>query len=273
MRRHLLAGAAIDDDRLLGTEPSRGAGDVDCRVAAAIDDDAAAQQRRRLALHRAQKRHGIEDLRGPRRRNIGAARDVGADREEGGIEAIRRHHLLDVVDLGVEFESDTHRGDARHLGVDHVARQAIFGNAEAHHAAGHGSRIAQHHRMPGAAQVISRGQARRSGTHHKHTFAGFHFRGRELPALGNGEVAEEAFHGIDAHGGIDLAPVAGAFAGVIADPPHDGGQRVVGGERPPGILVVAALGMEQPALDVLARGAGGIAGRQAVDIFRADIAP
>jgi hypothetical protein len=62
VRRHLLARAAVDDDRLLGAEPLGGAGHVDGGVAAAVDHDAAAEQGLLLFLHAAQHRDGIEDL-------------------------------------------------------------------------------------------------------------------------------------------------------------------------------------------------------------------
>jgi hypothetical protein len=45
------------------------------------------------------------------------------------------------------------------------------------------------------------------------------------------------------------------------------------GEHAPGLLVVARLGVEQPALDVLAGRAGVVAGRQAVDVHRPHGAP
>ena len=56
VRRHLLARAAVDDDRLGRAEALGGARDVDRGVAAAVDDDAAAEQRLLLALHAAQHR-------------------------------------------------------------------------------------------------------------------------------------------------------------------------------------------------------------------------
>ena len=38
---------------------------------------------------------------------------------------------------------------------------------------------------------------------------------------------EEALHGVDPDGLVDLAPVAGRLARVVAHPAHDGRQRVV----------------------------------------------
>ena len=100
MRRHAIAGTAIDDDRLGRAQPFGGAGGVDGGVAAAVNDDAAAEQRLVLAFHRSQQRDGVENLRGGTGGNIGALADMGADGEEGRIEAAGLHALDDAVDLG-----------------------------------------------------------------------------------------------------------------------------------------------------------------------------
>src|SRR5262249_54317258 len=67
-------------------------------------------------------------------------------------------------------------------------------------------------------------------------------------------------------GGASPGPVADALAGVVADPAVDRGQRVVGDELPPRLLVPARLGVRQPGLDVLAGRAARVAGRQQVDV-------
>jgi hypothetical protein len=51
------------------------------------------------------------------------------------------------------------------------------------------------------------------------------------------------------------------------------GSGFVLGEHPPGLLVVAGLGVEEPALDVLARGARVVARWQAVHVLRPIGAP
>jgi hypothetical protein len=86
VRRHLLARAAVDDDRFLGAEPLGGAGDVDGGVAAAVHHDAAAEQGLLFFLHAAQHRDGVEDLAGVAGRDVGALGDVRADGEEAGVE-------------------------------------------------------------------------------------------------------------------------------------------------------------------------------------------
>ena len=94
MRRHFLARAAIDDDRLGRAETAGGAGGVERGVAAAVDDDLAAEQRRRLALHRAQQADGVEDLGRAAGRDIGALGDMGADGEERRVIAALAHRRL-----------------------------------------------------------------------------------------------------------------------------------------------------------------------------------
>ena len=244
--RHPVAGAAIDDDGFLRAEPLGGARDVERGIAAAIDHDLAPQQRLLLALHRAQHRHGIQHLGRLAGRNIGALGDVGADREKRRVEAAIGHRLLDVGDLGVVVEDDAEVGDALDFGIQHIARQAIFRNPEPHHAARRGTGFLDRHGMAEPRQMIGGRQSRRPGADHQHLFA----RGRggrgKAPAAPDGEIAEEPLHRIDADGGIEHGAIAGALAGVIADPPHDGGQRIVFGQRAPGRLVVAAFG-DRPA--------------------------
>ena len=101
VRRHPLARAPVDDDRLLGAEPLRRPRRVHRRVPAAVDDDAAPEQRRLLALHAAEQRDRVEDLRGRAGRDVGALAEVRADREEHGVEAASLHRLEDARHLAV----------------------------------------------------------------------------------------------------------------------------------------------------------------------------
>jgi hypothetical protein len=198
---------------------------------------------------------------------------VGADRQEGRIEAAGLHGLDDVVHLGVEPERHAHFDDARDLGVEHVAREPIGRDAEPHHAAGHRPGLVQLDRMAEAAQVIGGGQAGRAGADHQHPLAALGHRGGEPPAALDRLVAEEALDRVDADRLVDLGAIARAFARVIAHPSHHGGERIVLRQRAPGGFVVAFLRMEQPGLDVLARRTGVVAGRKAVDVDRARGAP
>ena len=78
---------------------------------------------------------------------------------------------------------------------------------------------------------------------------------------------------MDIHCLVELGPVAGILAGVIAGAPHDRRQRVIGDEGFPGSTVIALLGVVEPALDILAGRAGVIARWQAIGVNRALAAP
>ena len=130
-----------------------------------------------------------------------------------------------------------------HFGIQHIARQAIFRNAEPHHAARRGAGLLDRHGMAEPRQMIGGRQARRSGADDQHFLARRRCGRGKTPAVLDGEIAEEPLHRIDADGGIEHGAIAGALAGVIADPPHDRGQRIVFGQRPPGRFVVAAFGI------------------------------
>ena len=161
--RHAVAGAPVDDDRLLGAEPAGGAGDVHRGVAAAVDDDAAAEQRLLLALHAAQHGDGVEHVRRGAGGDVGALAEVGADGEEDGVEAaLAASASSDVGDLGVQLELDAEVEDALDLRVEDLARQAVARDAEAHHAAGQRPGVADRDRVAGAREVVGGARARRA---------------------------------------------------------------------------------------------------------------
>ncbi len=94
-------------------------------VAAAVDDDAPAEQRALLALHAAQQRDGVEDVRRLAGGDVGALADVRAHGEERGVEAPSRIASRMFVTLAVQLERHAEVEDALHLGVEDVARQAV----------------------------------------------------------------------------------------------------------------------------------------------------
>jgi hypothetical protein len=93
---------------------------------------------------------------------------VRADGEERGVVTAFLHRSCHIGDLGVELDGDAHLDDARHLGVEDVARQPVLRNAEAHHPAQ--ARPGVHHRdgMPLAAQLVGGRHARRAGADDQH---------------------------------------------------------------------------------------------------------
>jgi hypothetical protein len=198
---------------------------------------------------------------------------VRADGEEHRIEAAALHRLQHVRDFRAELQLDAELEDAADLRVEHLARQAVLGDAEAHHPARDRARLPDGHRVAEARELIGGRKARGPGADDQHALAGRGGRPGELPARAQRLVAEEALDRIDADAFVELRAVARGLAGVIADPAHHGGQRVVLCQHAPGLLVVPGFGMEQPALDVLTGGTGMVAGRQPVHVHGADRPP
>src|SRR6185295_18138954 len=103
----------------------------------------------------------------------------------------------------------------------------VLRDAEAHHAARARTRLDNLDAVAEATEVIRRGQSRRAGADDEHALAALG-RGRgELPAALDGFVAEKTLDRVDADRLVELAAVARGFARVIADAPHDRGQRIV----------------------------------------------
>ena len=127
--------------------------------------------------------HRVEDLRRAAGRDIGALGDMRADRQEGRVVAALAIVASMSSTLAFEFELDAHVDDARDLGVEHVARQAVFRDAEAHHAAGHRAGLADRHLMAETAQMIGGGQARRTGADDQHALAARRAAAVERPAF------------------------------------------------------------------------------------------
>ena len=215
-----------------------------------------------------QHRQRVQDVGGLAGGDVGALADVGAHREEGRVEAAVAHGLLDVRDLRVQLERHAHVEDALHLGVEHVARQPVLGDAEAHHAAGHRPGLVDRHLVAEPGEVVGGGEPGGPGTHHQNPLAGRLGRRLHSPAVLDRLVAEEALDRVDAHRLVELAAVAGGLARVVADAPHDRRERVVLHDLTPGCLVAVAavLGVVEPLLDVLAGRTGVVAGRQPVDV-------
>ena len=181
--------------------------------------------------------------------------------------------LEQVHHLGIELERDAEIDDALDLGIEHLARQPVLRNAEAHHAARHRTGLANRHAVAEPREMIGGRESRWAGTNDQHALAGRRQWSREFPVAPQGFVTEEALDRVDADALVELGAIARGFARVIADAAHHGRQRIVLRQHAPCVFVVTRLGMEQPALDVLARGAGVIAGRQPVDVLGAHGAP
>ena len=129
-------------------------------------------------------------------------------------------------------------------------------------------RLVDRHGVAAPAQVIGGGQPRGAGTDDEDALARRRGVDGDGPALLDRLVAEEALDRVDADRLVEVRAVAGRFARVVTHATHHGRQRVVGHDLPPGGLVVAAFGVVEPLLAVLAGGAAVVARRQAVDVAR-----
>ena len=229
--RHLLAGAAVDDDRVVGAEAAGDARGIHGRVAAAVDGDPAGERRLGAGRGAAQELDGVDDARGVLVGDVDPGREVRADRDERRVEAAVAHLGLEVDDAVVLLEGDAEGAQPVDLGVEHDPRQPVAGDAVAHHAARLGPAVAHRDGVAHPAEVVRRGQPARAGADDQHPPAGAGRRRVEGPAVLDGEVAEEPLDPVDRDGTVELEPVAGGFARVVADPAVDGGERVVDGQR------------------------------------------
>jgi hypothetical protein len=193
---------------------------------------------------------------------------VRAHRHEDRIEAalgLFRHQVLDPV---VRDHPHAEPLDPFELVTEDVAGEAVRGDAVAHHPARLRSRVAYLDLVTEPCQVIRRGQAARPSTDHQHPLAAGLRRRVERPALLAGQVAEEAFHRVDRHRGVEPLAIADVLAGVIADSAVNRGQRIVRDQLPPRPLVLTRLDVGEVRLDVLPGRAAGVARRQQVHVHR-----
>ena len=114
-RRHVRPVAVIDDQRLVGAEPTRRARRIHRRIAAAVDDDPSTESRRLAGIGAAQKRYGVEHLCRIARRDLDMTADMSADRDEDGIEPAGIALGEDVLDLVIEGDPYPHLLDATDL--------------------------------------------------------------------------------------------------------------------------------------------------------------
>ena len=121
--------------------------------------------------------------------------------------------------------------------------------------------------------MVGAGEPGRTGADDKDALSRAPFGLREVPALFERVIAEEALDGVDADGFVQFASVAGAFAGMVADAPHAGGQGVVLGDLEPSGFIVARFRMEEPRLALFSRRALRLAWRQMRRIDRPHRAP
>ena len=182
VRRHLLAGAAVDDDRVVGPEAAGDARGIHGRVAAAVDGDPAGQRRLGARRGAAQELHGVDDPGGVLVGDVDPGREVGADRHERGVEAAVAHLGLQVVHAVVLLEDHAEHAQPVDLGVEDVARQAVAGDAVAHHPARLGTAVAHRDRVAQPGEVVGGRQPAGAGADDQHAAAGAHRHAGRRPS-------------------------------------------------------------------------------------------
>ena len=266
MGRHLLAGAPVDDQRLVRAQPAGDPGGVHRRVAAAVDRHAAADHRPLAGGDAAQERHRVHDPPGIPGRDVDPLGQVGPDRDEDRVEAALLPLGDEVLDPVLAGHPHAQRRDPVELAGEHVAGQPVGRDAVPHHPARLAARVPDLDLVAEPGQVVGGRQPARPGADHEHPLAAADRRRVEQPPLLQREVAEEPLDRMDRDGAVEVGAVADALARVVADPPVDRGERIVRDELTPRLLVPARLGVRQPGLDVLAGRAAGVARRQQVDV-------
>ena len=268
MSRHVSPVATVDDHRLLSAKATRRPGSIHCGVAAAVNHHAAAERWRLPSLNIAQIRHRIEHLHRVARGNVHVLGEMGADRDEDGVELTSILFSEDIVDFVIDDYPDAHTLNLADLLHEILARQPVGRNAEMQHAAGQRSCLVDLHLMAKLRQMIGGRETARTSPDHKHALAGAWRFDRQGPFVPRREIAEKAFDCVNADGTVEILAITARFARVIADPAMHARQWVVPNERLPGLSKLGGLGEPQPGLDVLAGRAGDIARRQQIDIDR-----
>ena len=135
---------------------NRSAGDVDGRVAAAVNHHPALELGGVVQLGVPQDRHGVEHRGVARYGDVGAPGHLRADAKEHGVEFAFLFSREDVVDAGAEVDGNAHRLDARDFGPQLFPRHAILGDAVADHATCLGIGVVNYHFVAEASEMVGR---------------------------------------------------------------------------------------------------------------------
>jgi hypothetical protein len=170
------------------------------------------------------------------------------DCKERRIEASFLHGVENVGDLAIELELDAHVEDSLHL-ASSTSRGSRY--------CGMPKRIMPPARGP-ASTIFTRWPRRRRWYAAESPEGPAPTTSTRLPLSRSGGAnfqpsliassPRKALDRVDADRLVELAAVARGLAGVIADAPHDRGQRIVLGQLAPGGFVVARLRVIEPAL-------------------------
>ena len=152
---HLGPTAPIQHGHRRRSGSERGAGRVHGRAAAADHDNGALQDRLLAQVDLLEEQRGRHHARQPvtRYAELPAPRRPG--REEDGVVARLEVGQCEVSAHGaVELQLHAEADDAVDLCAQDVPRQAVLGDADGHHAAGHGHRLEHGHAIAQPGEVV-----------------------------------------------------------------------------------------------------------------------
>ena len=239
-RRALVLDAGERD--LVGAAAEGGAPGVVGHVAAAHDDHAPAGGHRLAQRLRAQELDGAQDALLVETRDRQVLALVQAGGEEDGLVAVGEQRVDGEIGAAAPtgLQLDAEGGDAVDLALEDVARQAVLGDADAQHAAGHrqglehGGLVAELRELAGGGEACGAAADDGDGLVVEDGQRRGQLRRRAV-------VGDETLDAGDGDGVLDVAARALGLADVGADAAAHARERVRLAGDPPG-LFVAALG-------------------------------
>ena len=264
--RHPVPGAAVEDDGVGGPQATGRAGRVDRGVPAAVDDHPSAEPGCVARGHAVQQCQGVHHPRRVAGRDVDPTGQLGPDSQEDGVVVPGVPLGADIGHRPPEFELHPQVDDPLDLGGQDIAGQPVGRDPVVHHPPGLFGPVDEVHRVAEAAEVVGGTEAGRPRTDHQDPRPGRGPGPGQGPPVLEGQVAEEPLHAVDADGLVELCPVARRLTRVEADAPHHRRERIRLDQQAPRRLVVAGLGVVEPALDVLAGRARAVARGLAVDV-------
>ena len=266
--RDLVGAAAIDHRHLLDAgQATDGAAGVHGDVAAADHHDMRRQDRPFAAVDAVEEAHAVHDAGEIVAGHAEVLAGRGADRQQHGVVALGEVGEADAVaaERGFEMQRDAGAAlqDAGDVLFDHRGGQAEVGDAPERHAAGLRLGLVEVDGVTGERDVLRRRQAGGAGADDRHALrlGDGHRRQFETRAEGIEHPALQRADGDRAVGG---GAAAGGFAGRVADAAADRRERIGGGDRLEGGVLVALPDQADVGGDVGADRAGDLTGRRLV---------
>ena len=157
-----------------------------------------------------------------------------SDGNEHGVESLTAQVRNREVAAGcmIQLERDVAGlKNLAHLCFDHVARQAVFGNAQIQHSARHRRSFEDRDGVSHESEIVRRREPDRAATDDRHFERKFLLPSAFIDIDGmlrlrSKLLGEKTLQRPDGNGSVDLSAAAGSFAGVRTDSSADAGQRI-----------------------------------------------